>query len=442
MGCIAFLSLPGMTKTHEKYEWIPGSQPPEIDAHSVVKHQIVKGYLGRYIQILMSNVRRERLAVSIVDGFAGGGEYFDPESRTYRDGSPLIAIDTVREAHALLNIDRIKERQVDAKFYFVEKSASSVAYLRGLLERRYGAQRLATDISVRQGEFLKQFDAICSEIRARDRAQRALFLLDQFAYNQVPGPLLGRIFREIAGAEVILTFNVDSLATYLGNNAKSHRIMQRMGMEGDIDWKAVEALKNAPPAQWRAMIQRNLANALVKASGARHYTIFYITPLGKSPWTYWLVHLSNNYRARDVMMDLHWQQANHFSNFLEPDIFTLGYRTGSDENATHQSAMELGEEHSFDAIADERCRDGLSRKLVPILYDREEPMTFGDLLLSMGSNTPATESMIRAALSPALQAGELSATSEDGSRREKGTTLKATDFIGPSSQKLLFLPGN
>ena len=330
-----------------------------------VKHQIVKDYLGRYIQILMSNVRRESLTLSVVDGFAGGGEYTDPENGGYRDGSPLIAIDTVAEAKAVLNLARQKPRHVDAKFYFVEKSRSSVAYLRGLLERRVGAGRLLTDISLRQGTFQAHFDSICNEIRSREGGQRALFLLDQFAYNQVPGPLLGRIFKEVAGAEVILTFNVDSLTSFLADNEKSHRVMERMGIEKEIDWAAVDALKSAPAAQWRSMIQRNLAHALVRASGAQHYTIFYVTPLGKTPWTYWLVHLSNNYRARDVMMDLHWQQANHFSNFLEPDIFTLGYRTGSDSKATHQATMELGEEHSFDAIADERCRTGLAAKLIP-----------------------------------------------------------------------------
>ena len=67
-------------------------------------------------------------------------------------------------------------------------------------------------------------------------------------------------------------------------------------------------------------------------------------------------------------------------------------------------------------------------------------MTFGELLVSLGSNTPATESMIRAALSPALEAGELSAKSEDGHRREKGTTLKAADRIGRPDQRSLFLP--
>lgn len=430
-----------MTKTREKYEWIPGHAPPPIDPHSLVKHQIVRDYLSRYIQILMSNVRRESLTLSIVDGFAGGGEYSDTENNGFRDGSPLIAIDTVAEARAILNTDRLKPRHVDAKFYFVEKSKSSVAYLRGLLERRIGAHRLQTDVSVRQGLFHKHFDSICVEIQARQGGQRALFLLDQFAYDQVPAPLLGRIFNEIAGAEVILTFNVDSLTTFLNNNAKSRVMMERMGLERDVNWAAVEALKSAPAAQWKSMIQRNLAEGLVKASGAKHYTIFYITPLGKTPWTYWLVHLSNSYRARDVMMNLHWQKANHFSNFLEPDIFTLGYRTGSDSDATHQAAMELGEEHSFDAIADQRCRSGLAQKLVPMLYSLDEPVRFGEFLSSIGSSTPATADMIRDTLTPALQAGELSGTSDEGRRREKGTTLKATDLIGPSRQRMLFLPG-
>lgn len=43
-----------MAKQSEKYAWHIGSAPPLIDAHSLVKHQIVRRYLERYVQVLMS----------------------------------------------------------------------------------------------------------------------------------------------------------------------------------------------------------------------------------------------------------------------------------------------------------------------------------------------------------------------------------------------------
>lgn len=49
----------------------------------------------------------------------------------------------------------------------------------------------------------------------------------------------------------------------------------------------------------------------------------------KTTITYWLVHLSKVYRARNVMMDLHWKHANnepHFSYHSGTGIFGLEYK--------------------------------------------------------------------------------------------------------------------
>jgi three-Cys-motif partner protein len=428
-----------LVKRADKYSWHIGAQPPPIDAHSVVKHEIVKSYLEQYIQVLMSNVRIEKLTLSIVDGFAGGGEYSDPEGGPYRSGSPLISLDAVRAQEVALNVDRFKERRVDAEFFFIEKVASNFAYLDALLKSRIDSQRLGQDVHVLKGTFQDYLEKVIATIKARGGGERALFLLDQYAYDQVPAPLLHRIFSELRGAEVLLTFNVGSLITFLSDSDQSRRKLEEMGLHRYIDWRALAATKDAGPNIWRSLIQRNLARGLVETSGAKHHTIFYITPIGSTAWTYWLVHLSNSYKARDVMMELHWQRANHFSHYLEPDLFTLGYETQLDPRATGQSIMEMGEEHKFDGIAAEKCRTGLEQKLVPLLYDRSSGQSFGGLLNAIGSNTPATAKMIRSALDPAIRSGDLEVVSSQGSRRTRGSTLHPEDIIRASEQRPLFL---
>ena len=63
-----------MSKKGDKYEWIVGYPPPPIDPHSLVKHKIIGRYLECYIKVLMGNPRIDSLKISVVDGFAGGGE--------------------------------------------------------------------------------------------------------------------------------------------------------------------------------------------------------------------------------------------------------------------------------------------------------------------------------------------------------------------------------
>jgi three-Cys-motif partner protein len=427
-----------MVKRADKYAWHVGSPPPRIDPHSLVKHQLVQDYLARYIQVLMSNYLIEKLTLSIVDGFAGGGEYLSEDGAQLHDGSPLIALKTVKEVEAALNVGRDKPRKVDAKFYFVEKLASNFAYLNALLCARLAPDRIGKDVVLLEQAFQDAVGPVIADIASRAGGERAIFLLDQYAYDQVPGPLLRAIFSQVKGAEVILTFNVDSLITFLSDKEQCRTKLKQIGLDRYIDWRTLENLKNSSPAAWRSAIQRNLARGIVEESGAKHHTVFYITPAGSTSWTYWLVHLSNSFKARDVMMELHWQQANHFSHYLEPDIFTLGYRTNDDEDATGQNGLDLGQAFHFDAIASERCRSGLGEKLVPLIFDSHLPVPFSQLLENIGSSTPATADMIRLALDPAIRAGDLSAKSKDGKTRAKGTTLHSDDVLLPSRQKPLF----
>ena len=428
-----------MTKKGDKYTWLIGSDPPPIDHHSVVKHQIVREYLGRYIKVLMSNYNIEKLVLSVVDGFAGGGDYISPGGDGFKPGSPQIVVDTITEAEVLLNVGREKPRKVDAKYYFVEKHRSTHAYLNALLSTKYGPGRMGKDIWSIQGEFDAHIHKINHDIAARQGGQRAIFLLDQYAYDKVPTALIKKIFTELDKPEVILTFGVDSLMSFLADNAQSRKKMAELGLDTHIDWAALEALRGAPAAVWRSAIQRNLAKGLIDASGATHSTIFYITPMGNSAWTYWLVHLSKSYKARDVMMELHWEMANHFSHYLEPDLFTLGYRAGSDRKATQQYDFELGEAHHFDAIAADKCRKGLGEKLMPLLFGRSDPMEFRQLTEAIGSFTPATSKMIKESLDEAIRCGELVVSSPDGKTRTKGSSVKLGDLIQAKQRSLIFL---
>lgn len=425
-----------MVKRDDKYSWHVGSRPPPIDLHSLVKHQIVRSYLERYIQVLMSNVLIEKLTLSVVDGFAGGGEYMAENGTDFHDGSPLIALKTVAEQQIALNVGRQKPRHVDAKYYFVEKDRGNFAYLSHIVSARVEADRIGRDIVLLPGSLQQRVGAVISDIRKRAGGERAIFLLDQYAYDQVPAPLLKTIFSSVRGADVLLTFNVDSLISFLSNTARSRKKLEEMGLARYIDWESIDRLKSAGSNVWRSAIQRNLAKGLVEVSGAKHYTIFYITPMGSTSWTYWLVHLSNSFKARDVMMELHWQNANHFSHYLEPDLFTLGYRTNADRAATGQDEMDLGEAHHFDAIANQRCLTGLTAKLVPTIYDLAKPTRFGDILEQIGSSTPATADMIRLSLDAAIRNGDIGAVAtSSGGRRTRGSTLRLDDVLSAGRQR-------
>jgi hypothetical protein len=135
------------------------------------------------------------------------------------------------------------------------------------------------------------------------------------------------------------------------------------------------------------------------------------------------------------MMELHWQLANHFSHYLEPDLFTLGYSTNSDGSATGQDALDLGQAHHFDAVASRRCLTGLEAKLVPAIYELTSPTRFGDILERIGSSTPATADMIRLSLDAAIRCGDIGAAAASGGTRRQGSTLRLDDVLTPGQQR-------
>jgi len=130
----------------KKYIWGPGEPLPILDEHSETKHLIVSEYIKRYITTLMSDARIDRLEFTLVDAFAGGGAYSSALSNQIVDGSPIHMLKAVKEAEALLNIDRKKPRKVNAEYHFVERDRSSLNFLKNLVsETEFG---IKTDESI------------------------------------------------------------------------------------------------------------------------------------------------------------------------------------------------------------------------------------------------------------------------------------------------------
>ncbi|WP_322035546.1 three-Cys-motif partner protein TcmP, partial [Burkholderia cenocepacia] len=117
-----------MAKTEDKYFWQVGHRPPNLDQHSAVKHSIVEQYVQQYIETLMSMPTMPKLTLTLVDGFAGGGEYLNGKAESV-DGTPLLMMRGAHVARANLNVGRRTLREVDAEFFFVEKKLESAEYL-------------------------------------------------------------------------------------------------------------------------------------------------------------------------------------------------------------------------------------------------------------------------------------------------------------------------
>jgi three-Cys-motif partner protein len=229
-----------MTKKH--YDWTDG--PAKLEQHSVVKHDLLRTYLAEYFLTLVSSHLQEELRLTIVDGFAGGGLYYHATSGDLMLGSPFICLEATKEADALVNLNRAKKVAFNVDFVFVERDAKAANYLeRALREREFGP-RFGKDILLLQGDFNTHADRILENIKKKTpRSGRAIFVLDQYGYKQVPMALLARIFEQLPRAEVILTFNVDSFSSYATDKG-ANSPLEEIGLPNLFHGRSLNDIKN------------------------------------------------------------------------------------------------------------------------------------------------------------------------------------------------------
>jgi three-Cys-motif partner protein len=414
------------------YDWENG--PAEIDPHSVTKHDVLVGYLIRYFEQRTLNARgRERLRITLVDGFCGGGLYTLKGRGTEILGSPLRMLDAVEEARVRINAKRTKSIDLDVQYVFIDRDARALAHLQSVLQNRGHAGQIGRSIHVIHDDFVSASPTVFQLIRSHTpRAHTAIFFLDQDGYSDVPAPLIQKIFSESPGSEVVLTFHVSAFATYT-NDQFTDQVSEKLAIDirAALGGRTVEQIKEEDSADWRRFIQAALYQALVKGCGAEYFTPFFIRGEGSGHGEYWLVHLSRHPRAQDVMKQVHWKHQNHSIHYGG---------AGLDMLATHMMGFrqEFTGGFLFDDVAHSLSADALPEQLAEYIFGREQAIRLGDLYASTCNTSPGTSAMYKAALETLVGEQDIIIQSEDGSTRRHAKYMRDSDWIERNRQGSLF----
>lgn len=260
-------------------------------------------------------------------------------------------------------------------------------------------------------------------IQKKGRAGRSIFLLDQYGYRDVPFRLLQQIFSTLEGAEVILTFAVDALCDYIGNNKQSARLMKDIDLDDEIDLSDFAKTKGA--SDRRFFIQSRLSPAMQKKSGAQFFTPFFIVSR-ESNREYWLIHLSNHVRARDEMTKLHWELNNYFRHNGGAGLNMFGYDPQKDDALTGQEGFK---DFNFDDAARERTSRQLRVDIPEVLIKHPDGITLNELVRTTVNTTPAYIKFYQDTCNELLLEKDIVVRGADGSQRRKGNRIKGDDII-------------
>lgn len=431
------LALPGFpigqkaqAKRRTHYEWDTGSPPPVLGLHSMTKHAVQREYLVRYVDILTPRPEQEELKLTLVDGFAGGGAYLHPKSGARIAGSPLIMVESMAAAEVTANSTRRKDFSLDVEYVFVEKHPPTVDYLRGELADSELAHRHRDRIQLLPGCFSQHLSSIIERVEQRGRSRRVIFMLDQYGYSDVRMSDLRTIFRRLPNAEVILTVAIDWLIDHWTEKANYDQILANLGV--DLSPAFVAQVKQESLKDWRPVIQASLHTELWRKSGADYYTPFFIHSVD-SHRAYWLLHFSGHSKARDAMMQLHWEMKNHFQHFGRPGFGMLGF----------DPRRELGRQQTLPFDFDDSARALTQNALmdeIPRLITHEG-MLFEDFFNAVVNNTPATKEMLATYIGELTKENELEVCASDGRLRRRGARLRDDDVVRRPQQTLLLPRG-
>jgi three-Cys-motif partner protein len=413
------------------YQWPANGSPATIKQHSVAKHEVLRSYLVDYIQTLVVSPHQEELRLTLVDGFAGGGIYIHDTTRQTVLGSPFVFLEAAKVAGELINCARQKPLNVNIDYIFVELDQSACDSLRRTLVGNGYGERIGKDIQLINGAFETTTEHILQFIvKKSPRKGRSIFLLDQYGYSDVPASQVRAIFNALPASEVILTFNVDAFLNYASDSDVTRKTLTDVGIPDVLRGRTLEDIKRSEK-DWRLYIQSCMYRELVDACGARYYTLFFIRTDGHGD--YWLVHLSQHPRARDVMTRVHWSKNNHFIHYggAGIDMFkVLGYSADHDSSFTGQGSLGF----CFDDVAGESSVSTLMSQLPHIIYAHDEGISFGELFATTCNSSPADSIRYKEALERLVQHKEIEITAPDGARRLKASTITDKDQLTAASQ--------
>lgn len=370
---------------------------------------------------MLQNPRIDKLRITLVDGFSGGGAFSDGAQIV--EGTPFLLINAVDRAAQRLNRGKVKPLSIDADFHFVDASKGATDYLKDQLLHKGLIGRIGRDIFVHT----KRFEAAAPEIldtiaqKSNRGAGRSLFLLDQKGYTQAPLSTIRRIFDRFRRAECILTFAVDWLIDYLSERPEN--LAAASNIELSLD-QVREFVRMRGEEGGRYAIQRLLLDHLRDRTGAKFATAFFIRST-EAKKALWLVHLSQHVTARNVMVDSHWSVTNHSLHQGRGGLDIVGFDPTSFDPTTFMFA-----DHERDMMLQALAEDMARR----VRYSHgDSPVQYGQFVDSIANQTPARLSDIDTAIRRLVSDNELSVLNAL-QRSKRSAKLDRSDFIEVSRQ--------
>jgi three-Cys-motif partner protein len=253
--------------------------------HSLIKHELLKGYLEALLSIVgVSGTKR----LAYVDCFAGP---WGDESESLAGTSIAISLEILAQVRETLEkVHKIQGLEFRAIYVEVVKKRYSrlAEYLSKNCPQGIECHALHGDYSVLQDDILK----LCGE------RGFAFFFVDPKGWTDVGVPKLAKLLRR-PRSEFLITFMYDFLNRAIGMSDYRKQVAEMLGDLSEEDYEQLDRLSSRERAEWVVRKYREQLKAAMGSDGKFPSRAFHADVLHKAKERvhYHLVYLTRHHKG-------------------------------------------------------------------------------------------------------------------------------------------------
>jgi three-Cys-motif partner protein len=407
--------------TEKPYAWKAGAQ---LSEHSRRKHKVVREYIADYLGVRCGLPVQSKFRLAFVEGFAGGGRYVCGSP-----GSPLIFLEELLEATERLNVARAAQGMspIDFECLLVcnDYDPEAIRLLKSEVAPVEAAASISTSRLKLQIEYLNEkFEAAYPKMKAMVSAGRyrnVIFNLDQCGHSHVSSTLLTDIMQSFRSAEVFYTFAIDALVAFLPKSDLA-KLQAQLAPFG-VSEKQLLELHSAfvSDKAWLGAAERTVFDTFKEC--ARFVSPFSIN--NPDGWRYWLIHLANSYRARQVYNNVLHTNSSLQAHFGRSGLNMLAY------DPRHEGAGL----YLFDAMGRDHSRRQLADDIPRRITELGNALAVEDFYAAIYNATPAHSDDVHAAM---IESADIEIITPSGRERRSPNTIAIGDVVRRKRQLTLF----
>lgn len=403
----------------KSYGWLEGAI---LEDHTKKKHAILGEYFRQYLLTRCQLAQQERFRLVVIDGFAGGGLY---SCGAY--GSPIIFIDGLIRGAAEINARRavqgLKPIEIECLLLLNDRQREVINLLEQNVTPHYAMAESTPNLRLQVEYFCGAFEDIYPQVKqrlSRANCSNVLFNLDQCGYSHVTAPIIRDIMSSWKKAEVILTFMIRSLLTYLSPEKDKSSVHLEPEVQARID-SILKDERLLSKKEWLGEVEKIVYEHLKSCAT-------FVSPFSiKNPdgWQYWLMHFANFYRARQV-----------YNNILHADNLAQTHfgRCGLNMLAYDPQAADA-QLYLFDTDSRSLAIGALYEDIPRFIAQSGNMIPVDEFYAATYSETPAHSDDIHQSI---IDNPDIEVITRNGGKRRQASAIRIDDVLKLKSQKSFF----